>query len=150
MPDVLAIADERIVQVGPPVNPFVSVTGVCPLGSDVQYDSTTETYSASGGWYQSYPQGQLPKAITASSDSANIMAAPSGEVACLYGLLGGPPSFSPLGQLILKNKIYQNAVGSGSNWLSGHSQLWPGPPYPSSYCNTLTDTACAFSTVAPN
>lgn len=145
MPDVLAISDERITQTGA-IKPFVPITGTCPLGTDVQFSNGN--YSANGGWYQSYPSGVAAEAFLVSPDSASIIGNPSGQAACLYGLTGGPPFFLPLGQLVLENNTYQNAVGIGANWIPGHSQFWPQPPYPSSFCNTLAGSACAFSTVA--
>ncbi len=153
MPDVLAISDERITITAPPITPvvpFVSVTGACPAGSDVEY-GTRGTYSAQGGWYQSYPQGSTAQAGYISLDSSNIMASPSGQAACLYNLIAPPPSYQSLGYLILENTTYQNVdAGASSGWTQGYSQFWPGPPYPSSFCNTLSGDSCTFSTVAPN
>lgn len=150
MPDVLAISDERIegTEGADDIDPFVSITGACPVGTSVNY--TNGQYSANGGWYQSYPQGLAPQAGLISFDSANIMASPSGQVACLYNLVGPPPTFLPLGNLTLVNNIYQNAEGSGSGWASGYSSFWPGAPYPVSFCNISGGSSCTFNTVAPN
>ncbi|MCD6045636.1 MAG: hypothetical protein K0R48_799, partial [Gammaproteobacteria bacterium] len=144
LPDVLAISDERITQVGG-ITPFVSVTGFCPAASDVQYDSITRTYGASGGWYQSYPQNQVLQYDVISFNSANITAGPPGKAACLYGGYQGAVRVS----LVLENNIYKNATGTGGNWIAGYSTLWPPAlPPPVSYCQAIPN-GCQFTTVAP-
>ncbi|MBX9732916.1 MAG: hypothetical protein K2X37_02555, partial [Chitinophagaceae bacterium] len=118
MPDVLAISDECVKSSSPA---FTPISGVCPAGANVQYDSITQTYSASGGWFQSYPQGPAGSARVIAFDSANIMANPSGEIACLY-LLNGSASRT----IILKNNTFKNVAGVGTDWAAnGTSQFWP-------------------------
>ena len=140
MPDVLAIADERITVTrnGQPVTPpFQSVTATCPANSAVSYNSATQTFSAPGGWTQSYPNaGQLAPDLGQSPafDSANIMQnANNGPINCLYTVGMGDPDTTAL---ILTNFNYQHVQASGSDWGDPKSLRWPSSePDPANVCD---------------
>ncbi len=137
MPDVLAISDECVVKTGK--------TGTCPSNFQVQYNTTTHTYSAPGGWYQYYPTplSTPTEALWLAFDSANVTGTPSGVISCLYGI--------DEKNLILRNNAFQNAAGTGTRWVNNRpSNYWPNPPEPdpNSSCPAQT-AACPFQTVSP-
>ncbi len=136
MPDVLAIADEC-------VKSFRTISGVCPSNLNVTYNSSTHTYSAPNGWYQYYPtpQNTPTEANWLAFDSANMTGTPSGIISCQYGI--------DKNELILRNSAFQNAVGTGTNWVNNSvSSYWPLSPDPNSRCSAITRD-CPFQTVAP-
>lgn len=140
MADVLAISDERINK-----KPFSSISGSCPSASSVQYDTATQQYSAPGGWYQSYPTLSVNQFKIVAFDSANVAGSPNGPITCLYGLFNKPSGAN--NNLILQNKTYEHAVGTGENWVPGHSAFYPNvEPYPSFTCNSIPGN-CTFTTV---
>lgn len=143
MPDVLAVADEYVGVNGVPAT-FVPVVSSCPAGIDLQY--ANGSYSASGGWYQSYPAaGTAPATVqfNPAFDSANIMTAPSGTAACFY-ILNGNANTS----LILENSTFEKVQSSSGQWLQGsYSQFWPLSQTPEESCMGVSDK-CQFQTVA--
>lgn len=117
MPDVLAIADERI-----STQAFVPVNGLCPSGPNVTYNASLHQYQGAGGWFQVYPAGQVTQSpFPTAYDSANVMGNPSGAIYCLYDLAG-----SSTNTVILANNTFRHAVPIGTNWLTNHpSKFWP-------------------------
>lgn len=143
MPDVLAISDEYVVK-SSAIQPFTPITGACPLDANLQYDSATQTYSATGGWFQSYPQGPAGPAKVVAFDSANVIGNPSGTIACFYMLNG-----SKSRPVILENNAFRNATDIGTDWIAnGTSKFWPSAePTPNFTCPAVP-ADCKFQTVA--
>ncbi len=147
MPDVLAITDERITKTGEVIPDFVSVTAACPESKALQYDLSTKTYSAPGGWVQSYPssnllsQGNNKKSFN-SANIAGSQAGGTGAAECLYDI--------DINELILVNSTYSFVQAKDGTWVNNTpSGFWPeSEPLPAASC--LTGAAdCTFKTLDP-
>ncbi len=142
MPDVLAISDERITTVAHNI-PFQSVTATCPANGSLVYNSSSSSFSAPGGWVQSYPLGGVSN-FQPAFRSANIMNdATRGPVACLY-------TIGPVQELILTNTSYQLVQADGNNWIPGAPAFWPLSQQPAVNCSSSSPDNCQFSTVDPS
>jgi hypothetical protein len=142
MPDVLAISDERLTKTDSGHH-FTPVTAACPETGNIQYNSSTQTYSSSGGWVQIYPApGTLGGGALSGFSAAGIMTSNSGPVQCEYNV-------SLTEHLLLANSVYTNVQPSGSNWVSGGPPNWPlSQPTPVTSCAS-TPSLCPFETVDP-
>ncbi len=146
MPDVLAISDERITKINDAMlDHFLSVTAACPEGKALSYDENTKTYSAAGGWVESYPgnntltSGQKKTAF----NSANIVGSQAGGAAeCLYDIDINE-------ELILVNSAYSFVQAQDGPWGSIASGFWPSTePTPAASClGAAAD--CTFETLDP-
>ncbi len=133
MPDVLAVSDEKVTR------HFQSATATCPDPDTVIYNASTLTYSAAGGWTQSYPGPGLSDFGHPPFDSANIMTPNGGIVECRYRV--------GIDALLLTNNSYQKVQTVSNNWNETVSPGWPlQTPY--AVCKG-TAGSCLFATVDP-
>ncbi|MCD6046343.1 MAG: hypothetical protein K0R48_1506 [Gammaproteobacteria bacterium] len=148
MPDVLAISDERIIQTngsnpGNVSDDFMSIRAACP--AQLQYDDDSQTYSAEGGWVQSYPHGAASHAMQPVFQSADLMSAQAGEVECEY-LVGLQKT------VLLTNPAYTYVEADGNNWQAGQDPYWPSTEgTPAETCGFgASNTQCTFVTADPH
>lgn len=146
MPDVLAISDERIIlpdgTYEPKENRFALISAVCP--ADIEYDANTKTYSADGGWVQSYPHGAAAHTNQPIFQSADLMSGNAGAVDCEY-LVGIQKT------VLLTNSAYTHVEAQGNNWQAGQDPYWPSTEgTPAKTCGFgASNTECTFATVEP-
>ena len=159
MPDVLTISDERITQINTPNTPnapnlpdepdtrrlpskddFAVDSAVCP--AQPKYDPNTQTYSAAGGWVQSYPKGPAANTIQPIFQSADLMRDKVGAVKCEYKV-------SVQKTILLSNPAYTHVKAQGSNWQAGQDPYWPSAERsPAQTCGLgAPSTQCRFATI---